>query len=301
MNAAINEATPLRANATGSKNAYIPGQGEGDVKVNAIKVRGERGEASPAEVARWAVEQGVPLSRETARRWLARMDAATARARALDALAIEREASALGLPITFKTALAKAGRGVDADALIADMRAFAARTRRREAVTDCIFAPARTREATIDARARCKCADCLGDLARELSHYTRKIASGVAHLGLDLDDAEQESYFALLCAVDTWPDDGTGHFKKWFAAHLHNYLLRQRERNHAAVRWAPGSISLQTDVETDVTVGDLVPDRSVDVAVIVEQRETLREWIASVRNACASVGEAFDQRQAAFA
>lgn len=178
---------------------------------------------------------------------------------------------------------------------------FAAQQRRRSdrlSVTCAVRIPPRTPRARADAFAGCGCPGCLRRLAAQLEPYIAKTIAAPYFAGLDREEARAEANLELIRSVETWPG---GHFTGWFAARFQR-RVQEIYRSHPPQEREMLSLDASGVLADDeggtlVSLGERVPDRSIDVLLIVIQREQLAEKALEQRSIRVKRGEEFDDQQ----
>ncbi|HEY2718004.1 MAG TPA: hypothetical protein VGI52_00130 [Solirubrobacteraceae bacterium] len=178
---------------------------------------------------------------------------------------------------------------------------FAAQQRRRSdrlSAPCAVRIPPHTPRARADAFAGCGCPVCLRRLATQLKPYIAKTIAAPYFAGLDRDEARAEANLELIRSVETWPG---GHFTGWFAARFQRRVqeIYRSHPPHEREMLSLDASGVLADGEGGslVSLGERVPDRSIDVLLIVIQREQLAEKALEQRGIRARRGEEFDDQQ----
>lgn len=127
--------------------------------------------------------------------------------------------------------------------------------------------------------------------------YIAKLSTKPYFAYLDRDEARAEANLELIQSIETWPG---GNFTGWFAACFRTrvrriYSSRPVEQDAMLSLDAPSVLS-NDDGGRTVSLGEQVPDRSIDVLSIVIWREQLAEAALKQRQRCADRGQEFNER-----
>ncbi|MBB4663923.1 hypothetical protein [Conexibacter arvalis] len=259
----------------------------GDVQQAIDRLRFGHTEMHPGvqKVSRYAAERGIELTAWTIRFYVRHRGEEGARAHIAGLANIMDAAAVLGEECSLGTALwrlsdADGDSGLAVERLVSRHQRTMARWGKRCEVA---VTPRDQHEAA-KARATCACRRCLDALARQLENYIGvMIRNDAAIRILDPDEARGAASEALMRAVETWP--GGRSFTGWFSGVFRRHVGHIHSRR-AHEEWS--MLSLDQPIGGDrlgnpVTIGDLVPDRTVDPATIVVWRETLRERFGEIR------------------
>jgi hypothetical protein len=178
---------------------------------------------------------------------------------------------------------------------------FAAQHRRRadRRIARCqVTTPPRALDARTNAFAGCGCPRCCERLATHMQPYIAKLVAQPYFAYLDRDEARAEANLELIQSIETWPG---GNFTGWFAARFSTrvkqiYRSRPVEQDEMLSLDATGVLT-NDDGGRTVSLGEQVPDRSVDVLSIVIWREQLAEAALKQRQRCADRGQEFNERR----
>ncbi len=117
-----------------------------------------------------------------------------------------------------------------------------------------------------------------------MQRYIGKMIAAPFFRNLDREEARAEANLELIHSIETWPG---GNFTGWFAA---RFTRRVRKIYRSRSPKERETLSLDArDVLADdeggriVSLGERIPDRSVDVLTIVILRERLAEGVLELR------------------
>ncbi|MGH2853092.1 MAG: hypothetical protein ACRDLF_02725 [Solirubrobacteraceae bacterium] len=172
----------------------------------------------------------------------------------------------------------------DACRVIADFKAERRRRSDRRTIACRVIVPPHTLRDRANAFAGCGCQRCRDQLAAHMQRYIGKMIAAPFFRNLDREEARAEANLELIHSIETWPG---GNFTGWFAA---RFTSRVRAIYRSRSTEERETLSLDArDVLADdegghiVSLGERIPDRSVDVLTIVLLRERLAEAVLELR------------------
>lgn len=129
-----------------------------------------------------------------------------------------------------------------------------------------------------NAFAECGCLRCQDRLAVQMQPYIGKMVTAPLCAGLDRDEARAQANAELLRSIESWPG---GNFSGWFSSRF-RLLVRsmraaQGERTRMEISLDAPEVLADDGDGSQVPLGERIPDRTVDVAKIVELRERVAE------------------------
>lgn len=250
------------------------------------------------ETIQYAAERGIVLTPQAIVGLFRRRGIQDTRRYIDDLGAIMDAASTLGIDCTQARAirLLILADG-NAQRVVADFAAQHRRRADRRSARCQVTAPPREFGARANALAGCGCPRCCERLATHMQPYIAKLIAQPYFAYLDRDEARAEAHLELIESIETWPG---GNFTGWFAACFGTrvkqiYRSRPVEQDEMLSLDAPSVLANDGGGRT-VSLGELVPDRSVDVLSIVIWREQLAEAALKQRQRCADRGQEFDER-----
>ena len=269
--------------------------GDVDEAVRRMLTGGPEARAGVPEMIQYAADRDVSLAPLTVCKLFTKHGAGGTRRYIGELAAIMHAASVLGIDCdqalaTRRLSLAEG----DARPVIA---AFAAEHRRRSdrrTIKCRVVVSPRELGARSNVFAGCGCPRCLDRLATQLQRYIGKMIAAPFFAGLDREEARAEANLELIRSVETWPG---GNFTGWFAACFKNrvrkiYASRSAEEQRTLSLDAAGVLSEEVDGRS-IPLGERIPDRSVDVLMIVLLRERLAEAVLLLRQVRAERSEEF--------
>jgi hypothetical protein len=188
----------------------------------------------------------------------------------------------------------------DAQRVIADFAAEACRRADRREGKCRVIVPPRIHRARPNAFAGCGCPHCRDRLAAHMENYIAKMLAAPLFRDLDRDEMRAEANLELIQSIETWPG---GNFTGWFATRFANrvrsiHRARSNDEREMLSLDAEGVLS-NDEGGRMIPLGERVPDRSVDVLMIVILRERLAEAALALRQLRADRGDESDGRRAA--
>jgi hypothetical protein len=227
----------------------------------------------------YAAERGVTLAPSSLNRLFKRHGRRGTRLYVDKLGAIMDAASVLGIDCTqaHATRRLSLAKG-DAQRVIADFTAERRRRLDRQTVTCRVSAPPRAHAERTNAFAGCGCPRCRDRLAAHMKRYIGKMIAAPLFLDLDREEARAEANLELIRSAETWPG---GNFTGWFAARFTD-RVRAIDRSRSAEEREMLSLDAEGVLSDDhggrtVSLGERIPDRSVDVLRIVLWREQRAE------------------------
>jgi hypothetical protein len=141
-----------------------------------------------------------------------------------------------------------------------------------------VLVPPRGLADRANAFAGCGCLRCQDRLAFQMQPYIGKMVAAPLCAGLDRDEARAQANAELLTAVETWPGGNfTGWFSSRFRLRVRSMRAAQRERERMEISLDAPAVLADDGDGSQVPLGERIPDRTVDVATIVELRERVAE------------------------
>jgi hypothetical protein len=186
--------------------------------------------------------------------------------------------------------------GEDAQRVIADMAAECRRRSDRQRAKCRVVVPPSAQRARANAFAGCRCPRCCDRLAEHMHNYIGKMIAAPLFRDLDRDEARAEANLELIESVDCWP--GGENFPGWFAYRfvrrvLMIYRSRCEDERRMVSLDAPAWVLTNDEGAGLIPLGELVPDRTIDVLTIVILREQLAELALAHRQVRAERSEEF--------
>jgi hypothetical protein len=251
--------------------------------------------AGVAEMTRYAADRGLAYTPSTIHAHIERRGRGGTQ-RYIDKLADVMDAAAVfRIDCSQARAVQRLSRAdEDAQRVIAD---FAAESRRRadRRRAECrVVVPPSALKARPNAFAGCGCPRCCERLAAHMQKYIAKMIAAPLFRDLDRDEARAEANLELVESVECWPG---GNFTGWFAHRFANRaraIYRSRCDDERRMLSLDAAWVLTNDEGGRlIALGELVPDRTIDVLTIVILRERLAERALAVRRARAERSEEF--------
>jgi hypothetical protein len=189
--------------------------------------------------------------------------------------------------------------GGDAQRVVADLAAHERRRADRRTAKCGVIAPPRELGARTNAFAGCSCPRCCERLAAHMPRYIGKLIAKPYFAYLDRDEARAEANLELIQSIETWPG---GNFTGWFAARFYTrvkeiYRSRPVEQDDMCSLDA-ASVLAYDDGGRIVSLGERVPDRSVDVLRIVIWREQRAEAALKKHRECVERAREYESQAA---
>jgi hypothetical protein len=278
--------------------------GDAEEAIRRMLNGGLEARAGVPELLQYSSDRGVLLLPSSVHRLLARYGDAGARVHVYKLAAIMDAAALLG----FECSQTLAGRRLsaaegDAQQVVADFEAEYRRRADRRTAKCRVLVPPRELRARSNALAGCGCPRCLTRLTEHLQHYIAKVIALSFFARLGRDEARSEAYLELIRSAEAWT--GGPNFTGFFAT---RFLRRVKAIYESAWEKEQGMLSLDADgVLADdegghrVPLGERIPDRSVDVIVIVLLRERVAEAELLLRGLRADRCREFDCGDAEYA
>jgi hypothetical protein len=121
-----------------------------------------------------------------------------------------------------------------------------------------------------------------------MQRYIGKMIAAPFFRNLDREEARAEANLELIHSIETWPG---GNFTGWFAARFTS-RVRAIYRSRSAEERETLSLDARDVLANDeggriVSLGERIPDRSVDVLTIVLLRERLADAVLQLHRICA--------------
>jgi hypothetical protein len=182
----------------------------------------------------------------------------------------------------------------DARQVIADFVASHRRRLDRQTIACRVPVPPHAPRERANAFAGCGCQRCCDRLAAHMQGYIGKLVATPLFQGLDREEASAIANLELIQSLETWPG---GNFTGWFAIRLKCRVLeiyRSRSAEERKLISLDAAYALADDESGRiVSLGERVPDRSIDVLIIVLLRERLAEAALQLRRTRAERSEEY--------
>jgi hypothetical protein len=193
--------------------------------------------------------------------------------------AVMDHAALLGIRCPQSTASWKLGRaGGDVARVLDDITGEHRRRIARLSSPCRVHIPPRGLADRANAFAGCGCLRCQDRLAIQLQPYIGKMVGAPLCAGLDRDEARADANAELLMAIETWPGGNfTGWFSSRFKLRVRSLRVEQRERERMEISLDAPVVLADDGDGSQVPVGERIPDRTVDVQLIVLLRERVAE------------------------
>jgi len=193
--------------------------------------------------------------------------------------AVMDHAALLGIACPQSTANWKLGRAGGDVARVLDDLTDRHRKRIARLSSPCrVLVPPRPLADRTNAFARCGCLRCQDRLAVQMQPYIGKLITAPLCAGLDRDEARAQANGELIAAIETWPGQNfSGWFSACFRLRVRSMRAVQRERERMEISLDAPVVLADDGDGSQVPLGERIPDRTVDVAKIVELRERVAE------------------------
>jgi|GEM_PF-5796571 len=238
-------------------------------------------EARPGipETVQYAADRGVLLAPSSICKLFAKHGASGTRCYIDKLASIMDAASMLGIDCTQTLAARRLSLAEgDAQCVILDFTAEHRRRSDRRTITCRVPVPPRELSARANAFAGCGCPRCGDRLATQLQHYIGKMITGSFFARLDREEARAEANLELIRSVETWPG---GNFTGWFSTRFQNRVkaiyASRSAKEQEMLSLDADAVLLNDESGLGVSLGERIPDRSVDVLSIVLFRERVAE------------------------
>jgi hypothetical protein len=247
------------------------------------------------ETVQYAADRGVLLAPSSICKLFAKHGASGTRCH-IDKLAgIMDAASMLGIDCTQTLAARRLSLAEgDAQCVILDFTAEHRRRSDRRTITCRVPIPPRELSARANVFAGCGCPRCVDRLATQLQHYIGKMITGSFFARLDREEARAEANLELIRSVETWPG---GNFTGWFSTRFQNRVkaiyASRSAKEQEMLSLDADAVLLNDESGLGVSLGERIPDRSVDVLSIVLFRERVAEAALEQRQLRADRAEEF--------
>lgn len=262
-----------------SYNQTHTSAGSGDAQRRVARAAGQ------SEMAQYAADRGITLAPSSLGHLLRKHGHDGTRDYIDKLSGIMDAASLLGIGCTQALATRRLSLAAgDAHRVIADFTAERHRRSDRRTIACRVIVPPHTLRDRANAFAGCGCPRCRDRLAAHMQRYIGKMIAAPFFRNLDREEARAEANLELIHSIETWPG---GNFTGWFAA---RFTRRVRKIYRSRSPKERETLSLDArDVLADdeggriVSLGERIPDRSVDVLTIVILRERLAEGVLELR------------------
>lgn len=238
-------------------------------------------EARPGipETVQYAADRGVSLAPSSICKLFSKHGISGTRCYIDKLASIMDAASTLGIDCTQTLAARRLSLAEgDAQRVILDFTAERRRRTDRRTITCRVPIPPRELSARANAFAGCGCPRCVDRLATQLQHYIGKMITGSFFARLGREEARAEANLELIRSVETWPG---GNFTGWFSTRVQHRVktiyASRSAKEQEMLSLDADAVLLNDESGFGVSLGERIPDRSVDVLSIVLFRERIAE------------------------
>jgi hypothetical protein len=193
--------------------------------------------------------------------------------------AVMDHAALLGIACPQSRATWKLGRASGDVARVLDDLTDGHRKRIARLSSPCrVLVPPRGIADRTNAFARCGCLRCQDRLAVQMQPYIGKMVTAPLCAGLDRDEARAQANDELLASIENWPGRNfSGWFSSRFRLRVWSIRAAQREKGRMEISLDAPAVLADDGNGSQVPLGERIPDRTIDVAKIVELRERVAE------------------------